>query len=127
MKHLIVILLLASKFCSGQDYKISSGGVYQYSQDTVPIFMLVMDTLHYSNHTPQLNEGNYFDKAGTATWVRGKAVRKITVTKAGEHMASDGFSVWYQQEDEISYNTIEYLDWNKKPLSKYIVVWMAQY
>ena len=140
MKYLFIIFLFASKFCSGQadtsfyigDSSMSLGihigyeGGYDYSQDTVPVFMLVMDTLHYSNYTPQLNDGNYFDKAGAATWVKGHVVRQITITKAGQHRSSDGFGMWYQQQDETSYQTIQYLDGNNKPLSKYIVVWMVQ-
>jgi len=152
MKKLIIILLLASKFCSGQSGGIAindSSGLfigsdtsisysqdamgrvffrqdvgYEYSQDTVPVFMLVIDTLHYSNYTPQLNDKNYFDKAGATTWVKGNAVRRVTIEKAGSHRSGD--MLWFTQKDETTFQTLQYLDSDYKPLAKGIMVWMAQ-
>jgi hypothetical protein len=92
----------------------------EFKNDTIPVFLLVCDTLHYSNYTPQLNPNNYFDKAGTPTWVSAFAIRKITIEKAGNHFEGDIF--WFNEKDVYHYSTIGYLDSHYKPLSKYIIV-----
>src|SRR5690348_7801923 len=69
---LLAILMLSAVFCQAQRVR-----------DTVKVVMLVSDTLHYSNFTPQLNKENYFDKSGSVAYVTGYSVRE-------KHNTSDG-------------------------------------
>lgn len=85
--------------------------------DTVPVIMLVFDTLHYSNYTPQLNDLNYFDKAGALTWVTGYEVQEI-------ENGINGY-MWYKTDLNSGLypiSRVKYLDSDQKRLSKYIVV-----
>ena len=52
-------------------------------KDTAHALMLIADTLHYTNYSPQLNKGNYFDKSGTVSWVTGYSVRELHNTAEG--------------------------------------------
>ena len=85
--------------------------------DTIQCTMLVCDTMHYTNYTPSVSQQNYFDKSGAAFWVIGYEVRE----KETDYMmqGSDG-------EPYIRYKHLVYLDADKKPLSKNIIVWMCK-
>lgn len=102
---------------------ILNGTPNEYKFDTIAVVLLVSDTLHYSNYTPTLNSGNYFDKAGAIIWANAFAVRKITIEKKGSHQS--GGMMWFNQSDKYYYNTERYLDGKMKPLSKYIKVWIS--
>lgn len=112
-----------SLFSSSGFISVTSGQPNEYKYDTISVIMLVSDTLHYSNHTPTLNDGNYFDKAGLVSWVTAFAVRKITIEKKGSHQR-DGM-MWFNNTDKYYYSNEKYLDGFMLPLSKYIVVWMV--
>lgn len=93
-------------------------------QDTIPVIMLVGDTLDRKDYGFSFLE---FNKDG-------KLVEKI-----GDSVVFKDYSVWWQFGYEVSpiidensweywlinYKT-EYLDQNKKPLPKSIIVWMTK-
>jgi hypothetical protein len=113
-----------SMFLSGLTLSsVTYGQPNEYRYDTIPLLMLLCDTLHHSNYTPSLNSANYFDKSGQVSWATGFSIRKITIEKAGLHQSGD--MMWFNQSDKNYYETEKYLDSNYKPLSKYTMVWMA--
>lgn len=142
MKKVLLVLLVVSITVSGQkkdstptlllsDSLVKSGTssgfapILMYSQapssfDTVRVLMLVCDTLHYNNYTPTLNKGNYFDKSGGITWVIGFQVRETFCCVNGN---TSQYSV-YQAVPYYQYH--DYLDSNRKPLQKTIIVWLSQ-
>ena len=107
-------------------------------RDTVSVVLLVSDTFHYSNYSPNLNKSNYFDKSGSITWVIAYSVRKIqyknidvsvdpnTSTYLGGGIYQTTLLGWTPQYEERPFYThLEYLDGNKTPLSKSLVVWQS--
>jgi len=107
---------------------ISPPGLSHYRQspnvqisDTVPVMLLVCDTLKYTNYTPGLT--NNFDKSGTIIWVIANAVRTITIEKKGSHQQGD--MMWYNDSDKYYYDTEKYLDAFMRPLSKHVVIWQT--
>lgn len=107
MKLLFAILLLFSVRASAQ---IPSGTVnippsVKRPDTLISCTMLICDTLHYTNYNEDFHD-NYFDKIGVTFWVSGY----LLVER------------YYS-----GYVFIRYLDSNKKPLSKYISVWMCKY
>jgi hypothetical protein len=91
-------------------------------KDTVPVMLLVADTMHYTNYTPQLNKGNYFDKSGDVSWVKAYSVRE-------KHNEAEGLLDPYMCGNCVYkdyWQHLYYLDANKKPLSKSIIVWLSK-
>ena len=108
----LVILLLFTVACNAQYRK----------KDTVKVVMLVADTLHYTNYTPNISKENYFDKSGSTVWVTGYAVYELHNTSDG--VIDPGSCMgcnWHDYWKDLSI----YLDGNKKLLSKHIVVWQV--
>lgn len=101
---------------------LSNGAPNEFKHDTISVVMLLTDTIHYTNYTPNLAE-NYFNKSGVITWVTGFAVRKITIEKSGSHQSGD--MMWFNETDKYYYSTEKYLDSNMKLLSKYTIVWQV--
>jgi hypothetical protein len=116
---------------------IDTGEQRQYkplTYDTIPCIMLVCDTMHYSNYAPQLNK-QYFDKTGIIMWVTGYIKREIkTELEAVYHdpnytLPNGGrtaMATYWTTEPQSTYTFLEYLDSNKKPLSKSIIVWQSK-
>ena len=98
---LVANLMLCAVFCQAQRQK-----------DTISVVMVIADTMHYTNYTPKINKKNYFDKAGELFWVSGYSVRE-------KHNTNEG-----QMSKDYWVHTF-YLDGNKNPLSKNIVVWQS--
>lgn len=86
-------------------------------KDTIPVIMLTCDTLHYTNYTPSISIKNYFDKAGTILWLKGYAARTQSMICCGGAYGES--YVW------MTGNT-EYLDANKQPLNKNVIVWLTK-
>lgn len=89
-------------------------------QDTVKVLMLVCDTSR-PNTIKKFEDGTIFEKSGNVWWQFGYIVKeKIEtdqwVTRA-ESMIGEFVSYWV---------TKQYLDKNKKPLQKSIIVWMSK-
>lgn len=97
MRYLLFISLLLSSHCMAQSPK----------RDTIETFMVLVDTLHYSNYNNQLPTINYFDKTGAIMWAKGFIARELTGDRWNEH--------FYMAPTT-------YLDSNKKPLSKSTIV-----
>ena len=107
---LVANLMLCAVYCQAQRQK-----------DTISVVMVIADTIHYTNYTPKINKKNYFDKAGELFWVSGYSVRE-------KHNTDEGQIDPYISGDYVSQDSwvhILYLDGNKKPLSKNIVVWQS--
>lgn len=93
--------------------------------DTIPVLMLVCDTVDYIHFPRQSINENSFDKRGLVNWVTGFEARKLLHRPSYETL-----SIWGDVATGSGYITQTfpsvYLDSNKQPLKKSIVIWLSK-
>lgn len=110
-KILFASLMICSFVCKGQKLP---------DTDTIRVIIQVSDTVEYKNYTTSAPNRNYFDKANWVIWVMGYSVRK----RYNHNQESNGDWQCFNCEDYMRHSY--YLDADRKPLSKNIVVWMSK-
>lgn len=129
MKSIItVVVLLPCLNCFGQkEVLIDKNGIYSYwgraekyesKKDTTPVLMLVFNNELKVLPKEYWAKGRYAWFDSTAYVIYGYAVREAIEVQDGTFETVIRY--------HTVYNIIEYLDADKKPLSKNIIVWMAK-
>lgn len=105
----------------------TTGQPDEYKQDTISIIMLACDTTSYNGFMTTVYYVNPLARAEQErhylNWIKGFAVREIRIEKRGANQNGDMY--WINQDDKYFYNTKQYLDDEKHPLPKEIIVWQV--
>lgn len=110
-KLLFISFMILATACKGQKLP---------DRDTVKVIMQVSDTVDNKNYTTSAHNRNYFSKANFIIWVIGYSVRE----RYNHNQESNGDWNCFNCEDYMRHSY--YLDADKKPLSKNIIVWMSK-
>lgn len=134
MKHLLIILLLfigvkgMGQFTDKNiDFRILTTPVNNKPiHDTIRVIMLVCDTAYYKGMIGTVSSGDnevarIIGRNIYTWWEFGYEVRMCHIEQV---MTPNEDGVMWDSM-EVFCNTDHYLDYNKKPLSKNIYVWMA--
>jgi hypothetical protein len=119
MKKLIIILLLCWMGVTGFSQVISDETLFVPKEpaktyiDTIPILMLVCDTITIKNISYSMNG---LPVGGWAFWMKGYEIREHYWSYHPDYMIMN---------EQMSIRNIVYLDAEKKPLNKNIVVWIS--
>lgn len=105
-----------AKIFNADDFSVGDGYIsidYDSKYDTIKCIMLVCDTAH-SNHGYDIDP---------VYWQYGYEVRNVTNHPVGFWRIADG--IGYNEKEYNSYVHEIYLDENKKPISRSVIVWQS--